>query len=444
MLGFLPAKYLNCIFSVVHMASPGDRVAVSTANSTFEGILMPDEQDFLVLKLDTGYNLSIAKAQVQSVQVTKKYAPATREISKIQQDTTKPRITILHTGGTIASKVDYETGGVVARFSPDELLGMFPELKDIAQINSRLVSNMFSEDMRFAHYNILARECEKEINKGAYGIIITHGTDTLHYSAAALAFALGELPAPVILVGAQRSSDRGSSDAGVNLMCAATFIAKTDFAEVGVCMHESMDDTWCLILPATKCRKMHSSRRDAFAAINTTPWARVHMAEKKIEWLRTEYRKRTLEKVSMRPYKEDLKIALVKTHTNMYAEQFLFYKGWQGLVVEGFGIAGNIPINEIDKPTAEHRKIADAIKALTTSGTVVAAATQTIAGRINMDVYSTGRLMQQLGVIGHLTDMTAETAFIKLAWLLSNFPKEKIKKLYEENLVGEISQHHTA
>ena len=420
----------------------GDRVKLQTDTDSFEGTLMPEERNFAVIKLDTGYNICVAKDKIKSLQVLKQYKPAKFEVPKAVQDAAKPRITILHTGGTIASKVDYETGGVIARFSPEELLAMFPELKEIAQINSRLVSNMFSEDMRFAHYNILARECEKEINAGAQGIIITHGTDTLHYSSAALAFALGELPVPVILVGAQRSSDRGSSDAGANIIASAEFITKSDFAEVGVCMHASMDDEWCVILPATKCRKMHSSRRDAFAAINTIPWARVHIKEKKIEWVQTNYRKRVARKPSIRLFKENLKIALVKTHTNMYAEQFLFYKGWDGLLVEGFGIAGNIPINEIDKPTAEHKKIADAIKKLTSSGTVIAAATQTIAGRINMNVYSTGRMMQELGIIGHLADMTAETGFIKLAWLLSNFSKDKIKELYEKNLVGEISERH--
>ena len=243
----------------------------------------------------------------------------------------------------------------------------------------------------------------------------------------------------VVLVGAQRSSDRGSSDAAMNVICAASFITKTDFAEVAVCMHESTEDEWCLVLPATKCRKMHSSRRDAFAAINTLPWARVNYREQSVHWLNTGYRKRMPKKVSVRLFKEDLKVAVLKTHTNMYAEQFLHYKGWDGLVIEGFGIAGNVPINTIDKPTEEHKKIADAIKKLTSSGTVIAAATQTIAGRINMNVYSTGRYMQDLGMMGNHADMTAETAFVKLAWLLSNYARKDVKELYEKNLVGEIT-----
>jgi glutamyl-tRNA(Gln) amidotransferase subunit D len=280
---------------------------------------------------------------------------------------------------------------------------------------------------------------EKEIKDGADGIIVTHGTDTMHYTAAALSFMLNNLGAPVILVGAQRSSDRGSSDAGLNLLSAAHFIAGTkDFAEVALCMHEGLDDDWCTILPGTKSRKMHSSRRDAFQAVNVLPWARVNATENKIELLRTGYRKRAKTTVSVRPFKEQLKVGLLKAHTNMYASEFEPYKGFDGLVLEGTGL-GHLPINEIDELTAEHAKIAGAIEQLTKAGTAVAIATQTIHGRTDLNVYSTGRKMQELGIIGNDTDMTPETAFIKLAWLLSNAPKNKIKDMFETNLVGEIS-----
>lgn len=423
------------------MAKEGDRVQVVTENEKIEGVLMPDEKDFVVLKLDTGYNMGIDKKRVREIQVIKDYKPKKAELAPETQKKGLPTIAILHTGGTIASKVDYETGGVVARFEPKELLAMFPELKDIANIRSRLVRQMFSEDIRFAHYNILAKEIEKEVKDGADGIIITHGTDTMHYTAAALSFMLNNLGVPVILVGAQRSSDRGSTDAALNLLSAAFFIvASKDFAEVGICMHESVNDDWCVILPGTKSRKMHSSRRDAFEAINVAPWARVNIKEKKVDLLRTGYRKRAKTSISVRPFKENLKVGLLTVHTNMYAQEFEFYKGFDGLIIEGTGMAGNVPINEIDEFTKEHTAIANAIKQLTQAGTVVAATTQTIFGGIDMNVYSTGRKMQELGIIGNYTDMTPETAFIKLAWLLSNAPKDKVKELYGTNLVGEISQ----
>ena len=246
-------------------ALPGDKVLIKTDTKSYEGTLMPNEEtDAIVIKLSNGYNIGIRPDKVRELKVIEKLKPTKEAKEPLRQNKNLPKITILHTGGTIASKVDYKTGGVVARFSPEEILRMFPELRDIANIDSRLISNMFSEDMRFAHYSLMAKEIEKEIQKGVCGIILTHGTDTMTYTSAALAFMFEGLPIPVVLVGAQRSSDRGSSDAAVNLLCAAEFIAKTDFAGVAICMHENMSDNSCVILPATKTKKLHTSRRDAF------------------------------------------------------------------------------------------------------------------------------------------------------------------------------------
>ena len=206
------------------MYKEGDRVKITTLDDEFEGILLPEENEFFVLKFDSGYNIGISKKRVKSVKTIESKKKSAVKKKSVSQKKGLPKVSVLHTGGTIASKVDYETGGVTAKFTPEELLEMFEELKDIANISSRLVRNMFSEDMRFSHYNILANEVKKEIENGAQGVIITHGTDTLHYTAAALSFILDGLRAPVILVGAQRSSDRGSSDASLNLLSAVYFI----------------------------------------------------------------------------------------------------------------------------------------------------------------------------------------------------------------------------
>ena len=420
-------------------AGTGDRVKIITRDAEHEGVLMPEEKEFLVVKLDSGYNVGVAKASVKEVKLLeKKKEPAKQQIKPLPKRAL-PKISILHTGGTIASKVDYVTGAVVARFAPEELIAMFPELGEIASISSRLISNMFSEDIRFSHYNIIAKEIEKEIAAGAAGVIVTHGTDTLHYASAALAFMLQDLPVPVILVGSQRSSDRPSTDAALNLVSAVFFALRSDFAEVCVCMHENIDDESCAILPATKCRKMHTSRRDTFKAINTLPWARVNFSERKIEFLRAGYRKKAKGKLKIFPMKENIKVGLLKVHPNMFAGEILAYKGFDGLILEGTGL-GHAPINEIDSLTKEHAKIFDALNGLIKSGTVVAMASQAIYGRIDMNVYSTGRRLIEAGVLGNYCDMTPETAFIKLAWLLSNHPKEKARELFGKNLAGEISE----
>ncbi|MEM4282148.1 MAG: Glu-tRNA(Gln) amidotransferase subunit GatD [Candidatus Woesearchaeota archaeon] len=419
-------------------AAAGDRVRIETTDASYEGLLMPEEEGFLVLKLDSGYNIGIAKGNVLSINLIEKK----RELQAAKVKIPKkglPTISILHTGGTIASKVDYATGAVVARFSPEELLAQFPEIWEIANVSSRLVMNIFSEDMRFHHWNILAQEIVKEIKAGARGIVITHGTDTLHYTSAALSFMLQNLPIPVVLVGSQRSSDRPSTDAALNLLSACLFAARADFAGVVVCMHESIEDKSCIVLPATKCRKMHSSRRDAFKAIGTIPWAKVDFSSRKIEFLREDYERRSKREPKLTYINEAVKVGLLKVHPNMSAEEFLAFKGYDGLVIEGTGL-GHAPINESDVATKEHSKIAEAISRLVSSGTVVAMASQTIYGRIDLDVYSTGRRLQKLGVIGNHTDMSPETAFVKLAWLLSNYPKDMIEELFQKSIVGEVSE----
>ncbi len=415
--------------------NPGDAISVAFDSETKTGILMPSQKDFLVLKLDSGYNIGISKKKIKSIKLVKKYQKAKVPFCKVPKKPGLKTITILHTGGTISSQVSYETGAVSARFTPEELICMFPELSEIANIKSKLIRNMLSEDMRFAHYNLLAKEILKE-SKNTDGIIITHGTDTIGYTAAALAFILEDLNIPVILVGAQRSSDRPSTDAALNLICASHFITKTDFAEVAVCVHENMNDESCLILPGCKTRKVHSSRRDGFKAINSKPIARVKV-DGSVNFINANFKKRSNSKIKLKLFKENLRVGLIKTHPNMYASEFEAYKGFSGLLIEGTGL-GHVPINKIDKETSEHLKILNSIKNLAKK-IPVAISTQTISGRIDLNVYSTGRLLQDAGVMGNYSDMHPETAFIKLAWLISNHPKD-IKKLFTENLRGELSK----
>jgi len=418
----------------------GDEVKITTDAETYEGILMPQiNKDTIPLKLKTGYNLGIEKKSIKKIRLLEKHK---KEHKKPKEKLTFKKglktISILHTGGTISSSVDYKTGGVVAKFSPEEVLQLFPEIKKIANIKSRFVRQMMSDDMRFAHYNIIAKEIEKEVKKGTEGVIITQGTDTLHYTSAALAFILEDLPIPVVIVGSQRSSDRGSSDAAMNLICACKFIAETDFADVAICMHKGMNDKKCLILPATKTRKMHTSRRDAFRAIDTKPWAEVDYDTGNIYFINKDHKKRGNRKLKLRPIKENLKIGLLKVHTNLYSKEVEAYKGFQGLVIEGTGL-GHAPITKSDEFTSENARIFKAIEKLIKQGTIVVMAPQTIYGRLQMNVYSPGRRIQEIGVLGNGSDMTPETTFIKLAWLLSNYKKEQVKELITKDIRGEIS-----
>ncbi|MAF50460.1 MAG: Glu-tRNA(Gln) amidotransferase GatDE subunit D [Nanoarchaeota archaeon] len=344
------------------------------------------------------------------------------------------KISILHLGGTISSKVDYKTGGVSSKFSEKDMLELYPEIKKIAKISSRLIANMLSEDMNFQHYNLISKEIQKEVKKGTEGIIITHGTDTLHYTSAALSFILEHLPIPVILVGAQRSSDRGSSDAELNLICALNFIAQSNFSGIAVCMHSSTSDDACLILPPTKSRKIHSSRRDAFKAINSKPIARV-TKQGNIGFIKKITEKNGNFKLYL--FNPDLKIGILKSHPNLSSLEIKNYSKFDGLVIEGTGL-GHIAVNKIDSLTNENENVLKELKKLAKKIPIIMT-TQCIFGRTNLDVYSSGRKLQEAGILGTQLDMTTETAFIKLAWLLSNHKKEEIPKLINKNYRNEIS-----
>ncbi|MBW2988792.1 Glu-tRNA(Gln) amidotransferase subunit GatD [Candidatus Woesearchaeota archaeon] len=423
------------------MAKPGDKVKVIADDSITEGILMPNkESSSVVIKLESGYNMGIDKKKIKKIEKTgegkKARAGQGRRIKKIPG---LPSIAILHTGGTIASKVDYNTGAVYSSFKPEDLIVMFPELEKIANLDSRLISNMLSDDLRFKHFKVIAEAIEKEAKKGVEGVIIGMGTDNLAPAAAALAFIVEQAPIPIILVGAQRSSDRGSSDAAMNLICASEFIAKSDFAGVAICMHKGMDDKISAILPACKTRKLHSSRRDAFKPVNDLVIAEVDYETRKIRFTSDEYAKKDRNKrLSIRPLMED-KVGLLKVHVNMFPEQFEFFKGYKGLVIEGTGL-GHTPGKALDEVSSIHKKMYPAIKKVIDSGCVVVMTTQCLFGRVHMHVYSRGAELAGLGVISG-EDMLPNTALVKLSWLLGNYKdKEEVKRLIGTNLRGEINK----
>jgi glutamyl-tRNA(Gln) amidotransferase subunit D len=427
--------------------NPGNRVRVTKKDkSIVEGIIMPNpETDAVIIKRDDGYNMGVAKKSVKSVKVLEMYK-ATKDTpqEKLKHNKNLPTISILHTGGTIASKVDYSTGGVVSTFTPEELVSLFPELKKITNINSQLLRNMWSEDMRFKHYSLMAKAVEAEVKKGVDGVIIAHGTDTLHYTSAALSFMLENLPVPVMVVGSQRSSDRGSSDAGMNLICAAKFIAKTDFCGVAVCMHDDEEDKACAILPATKTRKLHTSRRDAFKPVNDTAIAKVDYPSGKIYFIKNGYAKKNKKNKLVVKENMEEKVGILKLHPNMIPEQFELYKKlkYKGLILEAMGI-GQAPINNIDAFTKGHEKHLRILKELVKQGCVVVLTSQCIFGRVHSHVYNTAVKLKQAGIV-YGEDMLTETAMVKLAWLLGNEKsKDIVKEQIVQNLRGEITERST-
>ncbi|MCX6803240.1 MAG: Glu-tRNA(Gln) amidotransferase subunit GatD [Candidatus Diapherotrites archaeon] len=417
-----------------HSLKEGVLIEFTYGDTKISGTIIPTNDETLMVKLSSGYNAGFDTTQVKGLKVLGEAKSVGKPKSfEIKKNPNLPTIAILHTGGTIASRVNYSTGGVYASFDVNDLVTMFPELTTIANIESVFVANMMSEDMQLSDYQKISIAVAEQIKKGVKGIIIGQGTDMLDYSASVLSFELENCPLPVLIVGAQRSSDRGSSDAAMNLICAANFITKTNFKGVATCMHYSTNDTTCAIINGTRVMKMHPSRRDAFKPINDTPIALVDYRTKEIKWLKDkvqyEHAKGTFKLLN----KLETKIGLLKIHPWITEKELLFYKNekYKGLVIEATGL-GHTPIRENDS-------FVKMIKTLIDSGCIVAITSQSLNGRTNVYVYTNLRKVEATGAI-YCEDMTSKTALMKLSWLLGNYTPKEAREMLTKNLRGEISE----
>lgn len=423
----------------------GNKYKFTLSDESQEGKFVNLTKSTLFIKLESGYNIGIHKNKIKKIELIEKIKESKKKKMDVKPNNKLPKILILHTGGTIASKVDYSTGAVIAKFTPEELVELFPELTKIANIESKIISNMMSDDMNFSHYNIIGEEIQKAIkkDKDLKGIILTQGTDTLHYTSAALSFMLENLPIPVIVLGSQRSSDRPSSDAATNLLSSAYFISeaeKNNFHKVAICMHNKTDDPECQIISGVAARKNHSSRRDAFQSVNKPIIATINFEKEQIKFTDKKHKDKEDEegKFSLKKFDEKIKIGLVKARPGFQTKELEIYKGYDGLILEGTGL-GHFPITKFDENTKQDEENFKILKQLAQK-MPVAMTVQTINGRVNMNVYSPGRKLQEIGILGHNLDMHPETAYIKLAWLVSNYKLEEVKELYGKNLRGEITE----
>ncbi len=401
----------------------------------YEGIVMPTASRNIVIKLDSGYNIGIRPESVTFEVISKaSKAEVLKEEKKEEEEEIRkgelPILSILSTGGTIASKVDYRTGAVSPQFSTEDILEAIPELGQIANIGGRVIYSILSENMRAEYWRKLASEVYNEIKNGAEGIIVTHGTDTMGYTAAALSFMV-QTPVPIILVGSQRSADRPSSDAAMNAICAAK-VACSDLAEVVVVMHGSTSDDFCFIHRGTKVRKMHTSARDAFQSVNGTPIGKVYYDTSNIEKIRLEflsaYKKRGERELELRD-RFEAKCCLVKFYPGADPAilDFFIAQGYRGIVLEGTGL-GHVSAEWIPG-------VARAVK----QGIPVVMTSQCLYGTICDRVYDTGRDLLDAGIIEG-EDMLPETALVKLMWVLGqSTDMDEVRRLMHENIAGEIS-----
>ncbi len=386
------------------------------SGSSFRGVVLPRNETcddlHIVVKLFTGYNVGIAAERIVEAKETG-YRKAVYKIPEkdFPVDPAKKHVTLLGTGGTIASRLDYRTGAVIPAFTPGELYGAVPELADIANLKTRKLFGVFSENMSPAQYVPLAQAIGEEIANGANGIVIGHGTDTMAHTGAILSFMVQNSPVPIVLVGSQRSSDRPSSDAALNLMNAVRAAAECDIAEVMLCMFGPTSDDYDLLHRGTRCRKMHSSYRSTFRTVGATPLAMVRPRKNAngsyFDYLTDDYLKRDRRRVPVITPTFEEKVTIQYYYPNFHPDiiEALTDLGYRGLVIAGTGLG------HVNKP------LYPAIRRAIESDMTVVMTVQTLWGFAQMYVYDTGRDLLDLGIIP-LDNMLPETAYMKLAWVL--------------------------
>jgi len=398
-----------------------DRVKVVSNSITYEGILLPKHNfsgdEIIVLKLDNGYNIgiSVENAELSILSKSKKEKVKTPK-KKAKNDL--PNISILGTGGTIASFVDYKTGAVSPAITAEQLVNSVSALDEIANVEAEPLFSLASEDMEAKHWEEMAKKSKEIHDKKNHGIVVGHGTDTMAYSSAALSFQLPEISNPVVFTGAQRSPDRPSSDAHLNLVGAAK-VAMTDLGEVAIVMHETTDDENVAIWRGTRVRKAHSSKRDAFMSPNEGPLGTVN---ENVE-MKSKYRAVTDETKLEAGFENQ--IGMVWSHPALTIEDWeSITSEKKGVVIAGTGL-GHVKSELLDTIGKTAKDIP------------VAITTQCLGGSTNLNVYRNGRELIAKGAV-EAYDMLPETALVKMMWL-SKHRVDKVRELMGENLVGEIS-----
>ncbi|MDI6778608.1 MAG: Glu-tRNA(Gln) amidotransferase subunit GatD [Bacteroidota bacterium] len=408
-------------------------VEITTSRGKYTGIILPRsetaDQYHIVLKLRSGYNIGIAASKIQDIKIAgRKEAHYKIPEKEFPYDPKKPNVKLLGTGGTIASRLDYRTGAVIPAFSPGELYGSVPELADICNLETEKLYGVFSENMGPEQWRGTAEAIGREIMKGVDGIVIGHGTDTMHHTAAILSFMVQNSPVPIVMVGSQRSSDRPSSDAALNLMHSVKTAAESDIAEVMVCMFGPTSDMYGLLHRGTRVRKMHSSYRSTFRTIGDIPIAMV--STEKIIPIRKDYKHRRNDKNVIINTAFEEQVSIVYYYPNMKPDiiDSLIDNNYKGIIIAGTGLGH---VNKLLYPSLKRAKEKNIAVYMTV---------QTLWGYVQMYVYDTGRDMMELGVIP-AANMLPEVAYMKLGWALGQTDDpEKLKEIMLTPIAGEVTE----
>ena len=399
-----------------------------TSELTYSGILMPryesGDESHIVLKLKSGYNIGIEFDKIEKIEKVGEGQSIVESTQTIEKNENLPKILLLSTGGTIASKVDYRTGAVTPALSASELYEAVPEIAKIANVDAKVLFSEYSENLQPEHWKEIAKKLDSVAKSDYAGIIIAHGTDTMHYTSSFLSFALSGFPIPIALVGSQRSSDRPSSDAALNLIAATKFLTESKTNGIYVIMHNDSNDDTIACHKGTRVRKNHTSKRGAFETVGDNP-AFIVSEDKILKNMNDSFFKgeKYEPKLDL-----DSKIALVKYHPGYDPSQIknLIDSGFNAIIFEGTGLGhvGNT--------------MYDVIKDAKEKGLFLGMTSQCIDGRVSMTVYDSGRDLLELGIVP-LENMTPETALVKAMWACGNSSNaEEIKELMLRNIASEF------
>ena len=413
-----------------------EKIKVEFKKNIIEGLLILETKDFICIKISGGYNCNLLKKDIKilSRENIKKNEKTNEDFNFENDKNERSKILFIHTGGTIASKIDYTTGAVSNKFNPKELLSLYPEISKKTSFDIEFAFNISSEDLEFKDVNIILKILENNLNKKKYeGVIIGLGTDMIPFMSNLLFYSIENLYCPVLIVGAQRSSDRASSDAFSNLNSAIDFINfnlenSKKYNRVGICLHKTLNDFDFNIVDCINSKKLHSSRRDAFKQINYSSFCDItYENEKPLFQIKREdllcEEKQKNEKIKINLYNENLKIGFLKHHINLSKEEILNFVDFDCIIIEGTGFG------HISKNSLEH------LKTLKNKGVKLIITTQCIFGEVNLDVYSNGKELKEL-VFGDKLNLNYETLFSKSVFILSKYKKEDFEKHFGENLEG--------
>jgi glutamyl-tRNA(Gln) amidotransferase subunit D len=415
-------------FLKTNQISIGDSVKI-LADITYSGIIMPryehSDDKHIVLKLKSGYNIGLEIIKIEKVEKNPTVEKIIEKDEKVEKNEKLPNILLLSTGGTIASKIDYRTGAVTPVLTAEELNSSVPELAKIANIEAKVLFSEYSENIMPEHWLKIAKEV-KDYSKSEYsGIIIAHGTDTMHYTSSYLSFSLAGFPIPVVLVGSQRSSDRASSDAALNLIGATKFLTECKTNGIYIAMHQDENDEVIACHIGTRVRKNHTSKRGAFQTVGDDP-AFLIVNNEIHNNMKTDFftSKEFEPKITINE-----KVALVKYHPGYdpFLLKNIIDSNYKAIIFEGTGL-GHIGENMYQMVKMANQK-----------GIFMGMTSQCIDGKVRMTVYESGRDLLGLGIIP-LENMIPEIALVKAMWVTGNTEnRDEIKEIMLNKIASEFS-----